>query len=143
LFGDKVGLECSYLTSILCTLHVLGKTTLLTLLSGKVDRSGGTLKVNGEEEELSSFRNVIGFVPQEDTMLRELTVEENVVHSAMMRLPSNWSKERKMERVDEILGSLEIDHIRDSIVGDERQRGISGGQRKRVNIAMEMVMNPS
>jgi ABC-type multidrug transport system ATPase subunit len=60
-----------------------------------------------------------------------------------MRLPSNWSKEKKMERVDEILESLEIDHIRDIIVGDERRRGISGGQRKRVNIAMEMVMNPS
>lgn len=120
-----------------------GKTTFLTIMSGKVDRTGGTLKVNGEEEELSAFRNIIGFVPQEDIMMRDLTVEENVTHSALMRLPSSWSTASKLERVEEILDALEIDHIRDSVVGDEKKRGISGGQRKRVNIAMEMVTKPS
>lgn len=70
-------------------------------------------------------------------MLRELTVEENISHSALMRLPVEWSYRKKMERVDEILESLEIDDVRDVVVGDEKQRGISGGQRKRVNIAME------
>mmetsp|Transcript_33644 Transcript_33644/g.69975 ORF Transcript_33644/g.69975 Transcript_33644/m.69975 type:complete len:916 (-) Transcript_33644:135-2882(-) len=120
-----------------------GKTTFLSLMSGKVDRTGGTINVNGEEAQLSEFRNVIGFVPQEDIMMRELTVEENIAHSALMRLPTKWPKEKKMARVDEVLESLEIDHIRDMVVGDERRRGISGGQRKRVNIAMEMVMKPS
>ena len=70
-------------------------------------------------------------------MLRELTVEENVAHSALMRLPASWSYDKKMARVDEILKSLQIDHVRDSVVGDEKKRGVSGGQRKRVNIAME------
>jgi len=120
-----------------------GKTTFLNLMSGKVDRTGGTLKVNGVETELTRFRNVIGFVPQEDIMLRELTVEENVTHSALMRLPTGWSHEKKLARVDEVLESLEIDHIRDCVVGDEKRRGISGGERKRVNIAMEMVTKPS
>ena len=112
-------------------------------MSGKLDRTAGTLKVNGQESELTSYRNIIGFVPQEDIMLRELTVEEIVMHSALMRLPSNWSYGKKLARVDEILEALEIDHIRDVVVGDERRRGISGGQRKRVNIAMEMVTKPS
>ena len=70
-------------------------------------------------------------------MLRELTVEENIYHSAMMRLPADWSHEKKKERVEEILESLEIEHVRDTVVGDEKKRGISGGQRKRVNIGME------
>ena len=120
-----------------------GKTTFLNLMSGKIDRTGGTLKVNGVETEWTRFRNVIGFVPQEDIMLRELTVEENVTHSALMRLPTGWSHEKKLARVDEVLESLEIDHIRDYVVGDEKRRGISGGERKRVNIAMEMVTKPS
>lgn len=120
-----------------------GKTTFLNIMSGKLDRTGGILKVNGEETELTELRKIIGFVPQEDIMLRELSVEEVVTHSALMRLPRDWSHKKKLGRVDEILESLAIDHIRDSVVGDEKRRGISGGERKRVNIAMEMVTKPS
>jgi len=120
-----------------------GKSTFLNLMSGKVEKTAGAIKINDEEVELTRFRKIIGFVPQEDTMLRDLTVEDNVRHSALMRLPSNWSHEEKLARVDETLESLEIDHVRDSVVGDENRRGVSGGQRKRVNIALEMVMKPS
>ena len=112
-------------------------------MSGKVDRTDGTIKINEEEVELTRFRKIIGFVPQEDTMLRNLTVEDNIRHSALMRLPSSWPKEEKLARVDETVDSLEIAHVRDSIVGDENRRGVSGGQRKRVNIGIEMVMKPS
>lgn len=91
---------------------------------------------------MSNFREVIGFVPQDDIMLTELSVEEIVTHSVLMRLPRNWSNEKKCARVDEVLESLQIDHIRDSVVGDEHRRGISGGERKRVNIAMEIVAKP-
>lgn len=120
-----------------------GKTTFLNIMSGKIDRSGGVIKVNGEKCELTKFQPMIGFVPQDDVMLRELSVEENVTHSAMMRLPSGWSKQEKMKQVDQILKALEIGHVRESVVGDEKRRGVSGGQRKRVNIAIEMVTNPS
>jgi ABC-type multidrug transport system ATPase subunit len=111
-------------------------------MSCKIDRTGGKLKINGEESELSHYREVIGFVPQDDIMLKKLSVEEIVTHSALMRLPTTWSSAKKLSRVDEILESLQIDHIRDSVVGDEHRRGISGGERKRVNIAMEMVAKP-
>ena len=130
-----------FLTTQSCAFQ--GKTTFLNLMSGKLDRSGGTVRVNGEETELTRYRKIIGYVPQDDIMLRELTVEENVTHSALMRLPLEWKREKKLAQVDEILKALEIDHVRDVVVGDERRRGISGGQRKRVNIAMEMVTKPS
>jgi ABC-type multidrug transport system ATPase subunit len=60
-----------------------------------------------------------------------------------MRLPSSWSKKDKQEKVNEALDVLCIQHIADSRIGDETHRGISGGQRKRVNIGMELVAQPS
>ena len=99
--------------------------------------------MNGEEASLKDFRELVGFVPQEDIMLRELTVEENIRHSALMRLPTGLSHEEKMDRVYQVMESLDLLHIRNSIIGDEIVRGISGGQRKRVNVAMELVADPS
>jgi len=120
-----------------------GKSTFLSILSGKVDRTAGRLLINDQPSELTKYRRIIGFVPQEDIMLRSLSVEENVRHSAFMRLPADWSKEKKLARVEQVLRSLELTEIRHSIIGDEMKRGISGGQRKRVNVAMELVADPS
>merc|ERR1712238_61211 len=119
-----------------------GKTTMLNLLSGKADRTSGIIKINGEEREMCEFKDVIGFAPQVDTMHTNLTVEDIIIHNALMRLPVNMSKEEKLQRVDDVLEVLEIDHVRDTIIGDARVRGISGGQLKRANIAMEMASNP-
>jgi len=120
-----------------------GKSTFLSLLSGKIEPTGGTLSVNGKLSSLKDFRELVGFVPQEDIMLRELTVEENIRHSAWMRLSTGLSHQQKMDRVHKVMESLDLLHIRNSIIGDELIRGISGGQRKRVNVAMELVANPS
>jgi ABC-type multidrug transport system ATPase subunit len=120
-----------------------GKSTFLSLLSGKVEPTGGTLKVNGAEASLKEYQKLVGFVPQEDIMLRELTVEENIRHSAFMRLPSELSRKEKKERVYQVMESLDLIRIRNSVIGDEITRGISGGQRKRVNVAMELVADPS
>ena len=68
-------------------------------------------------------------------MLRELTVEENIQHSAMMRLPTDLPYEEKLKRVEKVMASLDLLHIRNNIIGDELVRGVSGGQRKRVNVA--------
>jgi len=72
-----------------------GKTTFLNVLMGKVKRTGGSLFINGKEEEISKFKKVIGYVPQEDVMIRELTVKENIAFSAQIRLPT-WT-EREVE----------------------------------------------
>eukprot|EP00536_Pseudo-nitzschia_multiseries_P004086 jgi/Psemu1/187311/e_gw1.66.61.1 len=120
-----------------------GKSTFLSLLSGKTEHTGGTLEVNGKTASLKNYRSAVGFVPQEDIMLRELSVEENIQHSAFMRLPASMSREKKLERVYQVMESLDLLRIRNSVIGDEIVRGISGGQRKRVNVAMELVADPS
>ncbi|RIA87160.1 hypothetical protein C1645_828180 [Glomus cerebriforme] len=120
-----------------------GKTTFVSLLTGKAKKTNGIIKVNGVEENLGKYRKLIGFVPQEDVMLRELTVREILVHSAMMRLPADMKRVDKKQKVVETIRFLELSHVMDSIIGNEEQRGISGGQRKRVNIGMELVAEPS
>ncbi|CAI2169630.1 3148_t:CDS:10 [Funneliformis geosporum] len=120
-----------------------GKTTFVSLLTGKAKRTNGVIKINGVKENLSKYRKLIGFVPQEDVMLRELTVREILVHSAMMRLPKDMDRAAKKQKVIETIRFLELSHVMDTIIGNEEQRGISGGQRKRVNIGMELVAEPS
>ncbi|RHZ83219.1 hypothetical protein Glove_99g53 [Diversispora epigaea] len=129
-----------------------GKTTLVSLLTGKVRRTDGSVSVrkfnkNGveveEKQNLDYYRKLIGFVPQEDIMLRELTIREILVHSALMRLPTEMTREKKKQKVDGIIKFLELEDVEDTAIGDEELRGISGGQRKRTNIGMELVAEPS
>jgi ABC-type multidrug transport system ATPase subunit len=125
-----------------------GKTSFLNVVSGKAGAYGmvgGQLLINGEEEEdgISKYKRSVGFVPQEDTMLREMTPKEILTFSARMRLPPDYSQKRITQLVDETLDNLNLWKIRHSPVGDEERRGISGGQRKRVNIGMELVADPS
>ncbi|KAI9599551.1 hypothetical protein BDF19DRAFT_419105 [Syncephalis fuscata] len=120
-----------------------GKTTFVSLLTGKAIKTNGTITLNGIEEPLSKYQKLIGFVPQEDVMLRELTVRDILIHSALMRLPKELPLHAKKKKVLETITYLELGHVMDSVIGDESTRGISGGQRKRVNIGMELVANPS
>ncbi|CAG8436016.1 6344_t:CDS:10 [Scutellospora calospora] len=120
-----------------------GKTTFVSLLTGKAKKTSGVVKVNGVIESLEKYRKLIGFVPQEDVMLRELTVRDILLHSALMRLPNDMPRSEKKQRVIEVIRFLELSHVMESIIGNEEQRGISGGQRKRVNIGMELVAEPS
>ena len=125
-----------------------GKTSFLNVLSGKAvayGEVGGELLINGrvERDGISKFKRSVGFVPQEDTMLREMTPKEILTFSARMRLPPERKKNEIAQLVDETLDKLNLWKIRHSPVGDEERRGISGGQRKRVNIGMELVAEPS
>nr|KAJ3418067.1 hypothetical protein HK105_000398 [Polyrhizophydium stewartii] len=120
-----------------------GKSTLFSLLTGKAKRTSGTIMINGAEQELAEYKKLVGFVPQEDVMLRELTVRDVLLHSALMRLPTDWTNKRKKDLVLDTIAFLGLDGVMDSPIGDETQRGISGGQRKRVNIGMELVASPS
>jgi len=116
-----------------------GKTTFLSVLMGKVKRTAGTIKVNGIKDELSTFRRITGFVPQEDTMMRELTVRENIAHSARVRLPRiGWSEESVSRLVDAVIETLGLRSC-----ADTQTARISGGQRKRANIGMELAMAPA
>jgi len=120
-----------------------GKTTVVNLVTEKVKRTSGSIYINGKKDSLKKYKKLIGFVPQEDVMLRELTVQDILMHSAKMRLPTSWTNEEKKSKVLEVIHFLELDEKVNSIIGNEEARGISGGQRKRVNIGMELVADPN
>lgn len=120
-----------------------GKTTFLSILAGKVAKTDGSVKVNGKEQTLSLWKKLIGFVPQEDVMLSDLSVREILMHSARMRQPVHMSHNEKRLKVLEVIQFLGLGHIMDNPIGDVETRGVSGGERKRVNIGMELVASPS
>ncbi|KAG6040827.1 hypothetical protein E4U41_006959 [Claviceps citrina] len=124
-----------------------GKTTLLDILARKNKRGmvEGDFFVNGTKVDDSEYKKVVGFVDQEDTMLPTLTVHETILNSALLRLPRDMSRITKENRVLEVEKELGIYHIRDSLIGSEegKGRGISGGEKRRVGIACELVTSPS
>lgn len=124
-----------------------GKTTFLDILARKNKKgsSTGEFYVNGEKIIDEEFRSVIGFVDQDDTMLPTLTVHETIVDSALLRLPKDMTRAAKLQRVEDVERQLGIYQIRDQIIGSEEGsgRGISGGEKRRVGIACELVTSPS
>jgi ABC-type phosphate/phosphonate transport system ATPase subunit len=118
-----------------------GKTSFLNTLMGKVDSSwkrGGALQINGDEAEMTNFKKLIGYVPQDDVMHRELNVWQNLKFSADMRLPSTWTAEQRERHIEAVLHALHLTDVKYTRIGDEAERGVSGGQRKRVNIGIEL-----
>lgn len=130
----------------------VGKTLLLDLMRSK--SKGSNIKATGKvhiitnEGERKTFdtnrrqsRMSCGFVPQDDIVFDDLTVEENLMFSALLRL--SVSKSIIHEIVDDVIHRLGLVSIRHCIVGSSEKRSISGGQRKRVNIGLEIVSLPS
>jgi len=121
-----------------------GKTTVISLITGKYKKTHGKITVNGNVVNgLQKWKREVAFVPQEDVMHRDLSVRDNIMFNARLRLPRSWNNDEINEHVDWILDTLEIDHVQNTLVGDEKTRGVSGGQRKRVNIGMELAAFPS
>lgn len=123
-----------------------GKSSLLAALSGKASAYAnitGRLLVNSYDTPLASFKPITGFVPQDDIMLSELTVEECLRFNAQWRLSSALSRHEMNDCVRHVLRTLQLEDVRDTIIGDGENRGVSGGQKKRVNIGMEMVADPT
>ncbi|KAI4190581.1 MAG: hypothetical protein LQ348_003643 [Seirophora lacunosa] len=124
-----------------------GKTTFLDILARKNKRgtTTGSFYVNGEKVLDNEYRSVIGFVDQDDTMLPTLTVHETIMTSALLRLPRDMGSSAKEQRVYEVEKQLGIHHIKDQLIGSEEGsgRGISGGEKRRVGIACELVTSPS
>lgn len=122
-----------------------GKTTFLSALAGKITGCNitGLILINGKVESIHSYKKIIGFVPQDDIVHGNLTVEENLRFSARCRLSANLPKPDRVLVVERVIEALGLQAVRDSLVGTVEKRGISGGQRKRVNVGLEMVMEPS
>lgn len=124
-----------------------GKTTLLSALSLRTDlfqaevTSSGLL-LNGKPYTKSQLKEVSGYVMQDDLIHATLTVGETIAYTAELRLPSTLPKEEVLKRQHDVLVDMGIDHRKDIIVGDSRHKGISGGERKRLCVAMELLTNP-
>jgi len=119
-----------------------GKSTFVNVLMGKTMATGGTIKINGHVKDMSKYKKLIGYVPQDDIVFPELTVRENILHSARVRLPANWRDKMIQDHVDSLIACLQLTHVQHSRVGDTSRPVISGGQRKRVNIGMELAAAP-
>jgi ABC-type multidrug transport system ATPase subunit len=119
-----------------------GKSTFVNVLMGKTSHTGGVTKVNGVPGNISKYRKIIGYVPQDDIVLPELTVRENILHSARIRLPRTWTDNEIQHHVDILISCLQLSHVTHSLVGSPGAPVISGGQRKRVSIGMELAAAP-
>lgn len=121
-----------------------GKTTLLLALNGYLPPTHGQVRINGENlyAIYDALRGSIGYVPQDDIVHPELTVWEAVRYSATFRLPPDYSAEEIDRRVSTTLQQLGLESVQHLQIGKPENKILSGGQRKRVNIAMELVTDP-
>ncbi|XP_075659522.1 ABC transporter G family member 21 [Castanea sativa] len=120
-----------------------GKTTLLTALAGRLPgKVSGTITYNGKAFS-SSMKRKTGFVAQDDVLYPHLTVLETLTYAALLRLPKELSKQDKIEQTEILIRELGLTRCRNGVVGGTLLRGISGGERKRVSIGQEMLVNPS
>ncbi len=121
-----------------------GKTTLLLTLNGYLPPTAGQVRINGEDlyAIYDALRGSIGYVPQDDIVHPELTVFEAVRYSARFRLPPDYSDEEIDRRVHTTLAQLALENVAHLQIGRPEKKILSGGQRKRVNIAMELVTDP-
>ena len=122
-----------------------GKTSVLTTIAGYTPPSSGNVYMDGMSlyRHYDVFRSAIGYVPQEDVMHRTLTVEEVLFYQAKLNFPAEVGDDEIRDRITTVLRQLDLDGVRGSLVGDEVRRGLSGGQRKRLNVAMELLSEPS
>ncbi|XP_013614326.1 PREDICTED: ABC transporter G family member 43-like [Brassica oleracea var. oleracea] len=122
-----------------------GKTTLMDVLSGRKTRGDieGEIQVGGYRKVQETFARVSGYCEQFDIHSPNLTIEESLEYSAWLRLPSSINSETKSAIVREVLETIELEDIKDSIVGLPGVSGLTTEQRKRLTIAVELVANPS
>ena len=123
-----------------------GKSTLLGVLNGISDPYNGEVLINGisihKEKEKEKIKGLIGYVSQDDLLIEELTVFENLYYNAKLCF-DNLTEEEINTRVDSVLKNLGLNEIRDIQVGSPLNKKISGGQRKRLNISLELIREPA
>ncbi|XP_068043972.1 broad substrate specificity ATP-binding cassette transporter ABCG2-like isoform X1 [Anomalospiza imberbis] len=121
-----------------------GKSSLLDILAARKDPRGlsGDILINGAPQP-ANFKCTSGYVVQDDVVMGTLTVRENLKFSAALRLPKSVKEQEKNERVNQIIKELGLSKVADSKVGTQFSRGVSGGERKRTNIGMELITDPA
>uniref|UniRef100_A0A165YS51 ABC transporter domain-containing protein n=1 Tax=Daucus carota subsp. sativus TaxID=79200 RepID=A0A165YS51_DAUCS len=124
-----------------------GKTTLLSVLGGRVAMIDPKGSITYNDQSYTKFLKSsicrIGFVTQDDVLFPHLTVKETLTYAALLRLPVELTKQEKEERATNVISKLGLERCQDSMIGGSYVRGISGGEKKRVCIGNEIIMNPS
>ncbi|CAI9088175.1 OLC1v1022431C1 [Oldenlandia corymbosa var. corymbosa] len=120
-----------------------GKTTLLKVIGGRLHENVKGSVTYNDIQFSPALKKRIGFVTQDDVLFPQLTVEETLVFSAFLRLPSSMTKNQKHERVSMIIKELGLERCRHTRIGGGFVKGISGGERKRTSIGYEILVDPS
>lgn len=121
-----------------------GKTTLLDILADRISGANitGSFMLDGVPVRRDVVRRMSAYVMQNDLMFAALTVRETIMYAAELRLPSSVTKKQKAAKVEGLIDLLGLRRVADSKIGDETVRGVSGGERKRVAIGVEMIGDP-
>eukprot|EP01135_Chromosphaera_perkinsii_P001381 Nk52_evm12s165 gene=Nk52_evmTU12s165 len=121
-----------------------GKTSLLNTLSGRVVHGDvtGSLYVNDQQVNMNTCRKMVAYVPQNEVFLTFLTVRETIMYAAKLKLDSAMTDEQREKRVDQVIDELWLNDCKNTIIGDQYVKGISGGEKRRVAIAIEILHNP-
>jgi len=122
----------------------VGKSTLLNVLNGSIKPQSGRITINGLDlhEDKDQLEGILGFVPQDDLLIEELTVFQNLYFNAKLCF-SELNEKQVIKKVSKVLSDLELTEIKNLKVGSPLNKYISGGQRKRLNIALELIREPT
>ncbi|OJD11492.1 hypothetical protein AJ78_07746 [Emergomyces pasteurianus Ep9510] len=123
-----------------------GKTTLLNVLAHRDSAAGaeieGDILVNGQKIGLETFRHISSYVEQEDVLVGALTVEETLYFGAQLSLPRSIPKNERLERISTLLHAFGIQNQAKTLIGTPIRKGISGGQKRRVSVASQLITCP-
>lgn len=122
-----------------------GKSTLLDVLAGRIKKGSdltGDILVNGVAVKRKAMKGLVAYVMQDDALQGVLTVRENLMYSALLRLPESMSRSEKSARVEEVIDELGLRKVANTKIGNVFFRGVSGGERRRCSIGMELVTRP-
>ena len=102
----------------------------------------GEMRLNGQPYDNAELKRIAGYVMQDDLLNGYLTVEETLMFTAELRLPRTFTNVERKERVDDVLNDLNLAHARHDIIGSQQRKGISGSERKRLCVCMQLLNRP-
>jgi ATP-binding cassette subfamily G (WHITE) protein 2 len=122
-----------------------GKSTLLNTLACRLDVNTivhGEMRLNGAPYNNAELKRIAGYVMQDDLLNGSLTVEETLMYTAELRLPREFTDKQRRARLEDVMADMGLTHVRHVIIGTPMKKGISGGERKRLCVGMQLLNRP-